>query len=363
MYKAIDVEHYNKDNSSWLGSSRQDQHDLARLYALVVALDAAAQNSRTRRKVTGSALYLAIYQYIQKHYCDSTELLLGSSSVGRTPKANVSLARLDLEQVKRAFLERPPHFVAVKRINATSGPKRIADELSYLHELKGLHHVVPVITASRQEDQVIMVFPYFYSLDFRQLLFTLTLGDIAAYMRFLLEALAHVHAQQIMHRDIKPSNFLFARDEANQGGDRDWQGVLVDFGLAQLEEDAVNAANNLKKRTKSCNNATNTNGEGFSKLRELLNKQPKGLILNDPRQPMRASRAGTRGFRAPEVLFKVPQQTVAIDVWSVGVIMLTLLARRYPFFQSSDDMDALVELACVFGNRQMREAATKYGTY
>jgi cell division control protein 7 len=51
----------------------------------------------------------------------------------------------------------------------------------------------------------------------------------------------------------------------------------------------------------------------------------------------------------------------AIDIWSAGVILLTLLTKRYPFFQSSDDQDAIVEIACIFGNREMESAATKYG--
>ena len=76
---------------------------------------------------------------------------------------------------------------------------------------------------------------------------------------------------------------------------------------------------------------------------------------------MKASRAGTRGFRAPEVLFKVQHQTMAIDVWSAGVILLTMLTRRYPFFQSSDDQDAIVEVAFLFGNKAMAEAAALYG--
>lgn len=75
---------------------------------------------------------------------------------------------------------------------------------------------------------------------------------------------------------------------------------------------------------------------------------------------MKASRAGTRGFRAPEVLFKCPNQTTALDIWSAGVILLTLLTRRYPFFQSSDDFDAIVEIANIFGNEEMSSAAKLY---
>lgn len=75
---------------------------------------------------------------------------------------------------------------------------------------------------------------------------------------------------------------------------------------------------------------------------------------------MKASRAGTRGFRAPEVLFKCANQTTSLDIWSAGVILLTLLTRRYPFFQSSDDFDAVVEIANIFGTEEMTTAARLY---
>jgi hypothetical protein len=63
-----------------------------------------------------------------------------------------------------------------------------------------------------------------------------------------------------------------------------------------------------------------------------------------------AGRAGTRGFRAPEILAcsNVPQ-TTAIDIWSVGVIMLSLLTRRYPFFAGAHDFVNLCEMLRLFG--------------
>jgi cell division control protein 7 len=76
---------------------------------------------------------------------------------------------------------------------------------------------------------------------------------------------------------------------------------------------------------------------------------------------MKCSRAGTRGFRAPEVMLQSAHQTIAIDVWSAGVILLTLLSRRYPFFESMTDGAALLEMALVFGTKQMRNLATQLG--
>lgn len=86
-----------------------------------------------------------------------------------------------------------------------------------------------------------------------------------------------------------------------------------------------------------------------------------GYPKNDSRPSKRANRAGTRGFRAPEVLFKCPAQTTKIDIWSVGVILLTFLGRRFPFFNSIDDVDAMIEMASIFGTRRMKAAAQLHG--
>jgi len=82
-----------------------------------------------------------------------------------------------------------------------------------------------------------------------------------------------------------------------------------------------------------------------------------GFKRDDPRPSAKANRAGTRGFRAPEVLFKCPDQTGAIDVWSVGVTLLCFLTRRFPFFNSNDDVDALMEIATIFGRSKLESVA------
>ena len=82
-----------------------------------------------------------------------------------------------------------------------------------------------------------------------------------------------------------------------------------------------------------------------------------GYLRSDPRPGVRANRAGTRGFRAPEVLFKCPDQTPAIDVWSAGIVLLSFLLRRFPLFNANDDTEALLELATIFGQRRMEQCA------
>uniref|UniRef100_A0AAY4D299 non-specific serine/threonine protein kinase n=1 Tax=Denticeps clupeoides TaxID=299321 RepID=A0AAY4D299_9TELE len=74
-----------------------------------------------------------------------------------------------------------------------------------------------------------------------------------------------------------------------------------------------------------------------------------------------APRAGTPGFRAPEVLTKCPNQGTAIDIWSAGVILLSLLSTRYPLFKANDDLEALTQIMAIRGSRETIQAAKQFG--
>lgn len=223
VYKAIDVQHFDTDNGHWKAWSRQDPEDAPRLLAFVQRLMEGwsayfAQNNNTtntnnfgERKEhlsSFSNLNMSIKNYVH----DYVRRLLTLQYDGQSKPSTPPIA---------------PHFVALKRINPTSSPERLIDEISFLKELGGKHNVVPVISGMRYQDQVIVVFPYFYCPDFREYLCELRPVDISCYMRLLFEALAHIHSHSIIHRDIKPSNFLFSAE--------DKRAVLVDFGLAQVQ--------------------------------------------------------------------------------------------------------------------------------
>jgi len=62
------------------------------------------------------------------------------------------------------------------------------------------------------------------------------------------------------------------------------------------------------------------------------------------------------------VLFKCTQQSTKIDIWSAGVILLTILSKRFPFFNSADDIEAMIEIATIFGKSRMRQGAYLHGT-
>lgn len=240
---------------------------------------------------------------------------------------------------KKAHKKNP--VVALKRIYVTSSPQRIFNELQLLYSLSGCSNVAPLIDALRYEDQVIAVLPFYRHADFRDFYRDLPLEGIKFYMFELFKGLSFIHSKKILHRDIKPTNFLY--DPFKK------KGVLVDFGLAERQEI-------LDSKLCPCI-------IGGLKPEEIKSENilTNAFLKDDPRPGKRANRAGTRGFRAPEVLLKCSNQTTKIDMWSAGVMLLTILTRRFPFFNSPDDPDALVELTSVFGTKNMKKCARLHG--
>ncbi|KAG0344025.1 hypothetical protein BG004_004796 [Podila humilis] len=96
-----------------------------------------------------------------------------------------------------------------------------------------------------------------------------------------------------------------------------------------------------------------------SEASALDSRHEVGYPLNDTRPYLKVNRAGTRGFRAPEILLKHVYQTVSLDIWSVGVILLCFLTGRFPFFNSNDDPEALLEIAIVFGKNEIEKVAAE----
>ncbi|ANZ73629.1 BA75_00875T0 [Komagataella pastoris] len=237
------------------------------------------------------------------------------------------------------------NIVALKRIYVTSSPQRIFNELQLLYNFTGCDNIAPLIDALRFEDQIIAVLPFYSHSDFRDFYRDLPLDGIKVYMHELFKALSFVHSKRVIHRDVKPTNFLY--DPFRR------RGVLVDFGLAEKEPN--------KFRDASLNCACTKGGVNVDDLPQSLRISQKGYLKDDQRSSRRANRAGTRGFRAPEVLFKCTNQTMKLDIWSVGIILLSLLSRRYPFFQCPNDVNALIELTRIFSLAKMKKCAQLHG--
>jgi Serine/threonine protein kinase len=108
-----------------------------------------------------------------------------------------------------------------------------------------------------------------------------SLNEIEAriYMRKMLMAVSHLHSLNIVHRDLKTENFLFDNKCATK------ELKLVDFGLS------------------------NKFGNRFEQMH---------------------SKVGTIYYVAPEVL--AGNYDNKCDMWSLGVLMYTMLSGDLPFF-------------------------------
>ncbi|CAJ0823631.1 16905_t:CDS:2, partial [Entrophospora sp. SA101] len=126
---------------------------------------------------------------------------------------------------------------------------------------------------------------------FNQLLLkgSYTEEDAANLMKQLLEGVQYLHDLDIVHRDLKPENLLF-KDKSDEADI-----MITDFGLSKIlksEDDVLLTA------------------------------------------------CGTPGYIAPEVLLQAGYGK-PIDIWSIGVIMYTMLCGYTPFW--GEDQAALFE--------------------
>ena len=156
-----------------------------------------------------------------------------------------------------------------------------------------------------------------------------------------------MHDKEVIHRDLKPTNFLY---DPFKG-----RGVLVDFGLAERMEP------NTTSRNSNVCPCVSKEKPAVSRTHAKRLNVKAAYPKQDQRPPRRANRAGTRGFRAPEVLFKCTNQSTKLDIWSAGIIGFSLISRRFPLFNSPDDTDALFELAIMFGIDKLQKCAELHG--
>ncbi|XP_037523357.1 cell division cycle 7-related protein kinase isoform X1 [Rhipicephalus sanguineus] len=352
---------------------------------------------------------VCLYSYIpqvQKHF-------ILDGKIGEGTFSHVYKARLKASAVHMEF--------AIKFLIPTSHPSRIANELQCLREIGGSSNVMDVKMCFLHKGHVAIVMPYFPHEKFPDFVYKLTVTEVQEYMMQLFIALRRVHSFNIIHRDIKPSNFLYSRKCKRfslvdfglaqrlgcVSGDSEPKAsgpLLKDLGPSQnppsrkrtrtLDQEnqkaqvkrqclpahmgpplhTINVHNVSKAATAAGKLQQTTAASAKPTSKGVLNQARRGrrklcccfgrnevcnICLSRPAEI--APRAGTPGFRAPEVLLKYRNQTTAVDMWSAGVIFLSLLSGRYPFFRAQDDLTALAEIITVIGSIPVQLAAEKMG--
>lgn len=176
-------------------------------------------------------------------------------------------------------------LLALKRVTA-SCPKHfeaLANEVTLLMQLKECPNIIQVLDAEVLPERLLIhIVMEEGQMDLGRLLQSqseMSLGDVQALWKQMLEAVQVVHQERVVHSDLKPGNFLLVKQRLK----------LIDFGIA--------------KRIAS--NTTNISRE---------------------------SSVGTISYMAPEA---VKQGAVKIgrpsDVWSLGIILYQMVYMRAPF--------------------------------
>ena len=183
--------------------------------------------------------------------------------------------------------------LALKHLVPTSKPSRILMEAKCMKIAGGHPNVVQLVGVWRIGGDVVLAMPYIKSCQFKDLIAEIGIDEVKDYTSNLLSALGHIYRIGIIHRDVKPSNFLYNRQAKKFS--------LIDFGLAQLAGEHRGEMRKLNFGELSSSTTMELEHlEGISDCRGEMAVCEICLSLPS----MHAARAGTAGFRPPEVLLK-----------------------------------------------------------
>ncbi|KAJ3364223.1 hypothetical protein GGF31_000570 [Allomyces arbusculus] len=180
--------------------------------------------------------------------------------------------------------------VAIKHINrlaiarSASAQRMVLSELVALISLDVSHqHICPLIDVVTSATTIHLVFPFLGGgelFDWLRARPSGRLGEDDARVLFaqLVDAVGYCHDKGWCHRDVKLENVMLSDDHK--------QCLLIDFGFA-------------------------------TRIPE------EGAMLTTP--------LGSSAYASPEMLQKLPYAGPDVDVWSLGIVLYTLICGRFPF--------------------------------
>ena len=170
----------------------------------------------------------------------------------------------------------------------------------------------------------------------------LSLPEAAAYLREIVPAVASLHRAKIIHRDLKLGNVFLTAAGADEA-----------FHHRREEDDecdANDACESSSSRVRppvggGCSNSNFSGGPGSDPELDALDAAGGRVKIGDfglacrlaSDDERKTTICGTPNYIAPEVLAgsKGGGHSYEVDVWSIGVILYTLLVGTPPF-QTSD---------------------------
>ena len=183
--------------------------------------------------------------------------------------------------------------------------KREAVILKYLNECPNSVHLLD-ITKGESNNIYCLIYNNIFGHDLKLVSKNITPEDMKLYIYKILKCLSFCHSKKIMHRDIKSGNIVVntLTKELN----------VIDWGLSEYY------ISNYKYNT----------------------------------------RVGTRFYKAPELLLDFKKYDYAIDIWSAGCVLASLLFQKDFFFKGSDLNNQIIKIAEVFGYKEFEKFYNKY---
>lgn len=236
-------------------------------------------------------------------------------------------------------------------------PQRILQEMQ---TLASFDHpfIMPLLYAFQTDILAVMVMPLCVYGDLGILILNspqrrIPLPDVMFYTAEILSALQYLHSFGIMYRDLKPGNVLLAGDGhcllADFGAAIDTEGVIADDDLARSGifryYSALDAGETINGNSSLCEESAawlkgDKNSLTQFSLDMFTNKEGASESTCERRaKKMRAkSIVGTVAYMAPEIIFKFGSRAVAdqsytnaIDYWSLGITVYTMIYGKLPF--------------------------------